>query len=78
LVDAPEKLTVYAGHGQLHAVAKLLRRVLAPPDRTDYARRVDIMLLAEIAWPAGKDPLAFVCGPTWFVDAAANREGHSP
>jgi ferredoxin-NADP reductase len=38
---------------------------------TGYARRVDRTLLAETAWPAGKNPLAFVCGPTSFVETVA-------
>ena len=42
-----------------------------PPGWTGYARRVDAGLLAEAAWPAGQQPLAFVCGPTSFVETAA-------
>jgi ferredoxin-NADP reductase len=42
-----------------------------PADWTGYARRVDGALLAETAWPAGKTPLAFVCGPTSFVETVA-------
>ena len=42
-----------------------------PVGWTGYARRVDRALLAEIAWPAAKNPLAFVCGPTSFVETAA-------
>jgi len=42
-----------------------------PAGWTGYARRVDRALLAEIAWPAGKDPLAYVCGPTNFVETVA-------
>jgi ferredoxin-NADP reductase len=38
---------------------------------TGYTRRVDPALLAETAWPAGKHPLAFVCGPTSFVETVA-------
>jgi ferredoxin-NADP reductase len=32
---------------------------------------VDAQLLREVAWPADENPLAFVCGPTSFVEAAA-------
>jgi ferredoxin-NADP reductase len=32
---------------------------------------VDVALLAEVAWAAGDRPLAFVCGPTSFVEAVA-------
>ena len=42
-----------------------------PPGWTGYARRIDAALLAEIAWPTGESPLAFICGPTNFVEGAA-------
>jgi ferredoxin-NADP reductase len=42
-----------------------------PEGWTGYSRRVDPALLAEVAWPAEQDPLAYVCGPTSFVEAAA-------
>jgi ferredoxin-NADP reductase len=42
-----------------------------PPGWTGYSNRVDAALLAKIAWPASEHPLAFVCGPTSFVEAAA-------
>lgn len=35
------------------------------------AGRVDATLLGELAWPAERDPLAFVCGPTAFVEVVA-------
>jgi ferredoxin-NADP reductase len=44
-----------------------------PPEWTGYARRVDAELLDEVAWPAGDDPRAFVCGPTSFVETVAAR-----
>jgi ferredoxin-NADP reductase len=34
---------------------------------------VDAALLAKIAWPASQHPLAFVCGPTSFVEAVAGN-----
>jgi ferredoxin-NADP reductase len=43
-----------------------------PPRWTGYARRVDAALLSEVAWPAGKDARAFVCGPTSFVETVAS------
>jgi len=52
------------------AVSYTLTRA-RPPGWTGYARRVDAELLAEAAWPAGQQPLAFVCGPTSFVETAA-------
>ncbi len=36
-----------------------------------YARRVDAQMLAEVAWPAAEGPLAYVCGPTSFVESVA-------
>ena len=36
-----------------------------------YARRVDEQMLAEVAWPAAEGPLAYVCGPTSFVESVA-------
>jgi ferredoxin-NADP reductase len=42
-----------------------------PSDWSGYARRVDAALLREVAWPMDKEPLAFVCGPTSFVEAVA-------
>ena len=36
-----------------------------------YARRVDDTMLAEVAWPASERPLAYVCGPTSFVESVA-------
>ena len=42
-----------------------------PPGWTGHSGRVTPALLAEAAWPAGQNPLAFVCGPTAFVEAVA-------
>jgi ferredoxin-NADP reductase len=43
----------------------------APPGWEGYRRRVDREMLSEVAWPAGESALAFVCGPTAFVEVAA-------
>jgi ferredoxin-NADP reductase len=42
-----------------------------PPGWSGYTRRVDAALLAEVAWPAAATPLAYVCGPTSFVEAVS-------
>jgi ferredoxin-NADP reductase len=42
-----------------------------PPGWTGRRGRVDSALLTEVAWPAADEPLAFVCGPTGFVEAVA-------
>jgi ferredoxin-NADP reductase len=43
-----------------------------PPGWDGYARRVDQELLGEVAWPADDGALAFVCGPTSFVETVAS------
>jgi ferredoxin-NADP reductase len=42
-----------------------------PPGWTGHAGRVTPSLLGEVAWPAAQEPIAFVCGPTSFVEAIA-------
>jgi ferredoxin-NADP reductase len=43
-----------------------------PPLWKGYARRVDAQMLAEVAWPAADRPLAYVCGPTSFVESVTS------
>jgi ferredoxin-NADP reductase len=42
-----------------------------PPGWTGYTGRISADLLADAAWPAAAKPLAYVCGPTSFVETAA-------
>ena len=52
-----------------------------PEGWTGYARRVDAELLRNVAPPPETRPLAFVCGPTPFVEAVALalvELGHDP
>ena len=52
-----------------------------PEGWSGFARRVDASLLAEVAPPPAERPLAFVCGPTPFVEAVALalvELGHDP
>lgn len=52
-----------------------------PAGWTGYAGRVNQTLLSEVAWPADAKPLAFVCGPTTFVETVADGLvglGHDP
>jgi ferredoxin-NADP reductase len=37
-----------------------------------YTRRIDGAMLEEVAWSKGEMPAVFVCGPTSFVEAAAD------
>ena len=45
-----------------------------PPGWAGHTGRVDAALLEEVAWPAdeAQAPLAFVCGPTSFVETVAS------
>jgi ferredoxin-NADP reductase len=52
-----------------------------PESWSGYARRIDVGMLAEVAWLPDESPLAFVCGPTPFVEevgAALVGLGHDP
>ena len=42
-----------------------------PDGWTGYTRRVDAAMLAEVAFRAAEGALAYVCGPTNFVEAVA-------
>jgi len=44
----------------------------APPDHPYPPGRLDAARLAEAGWPAELTPLCYVCGPTGFVEAAAD------
>lgn len=43
-----------------------------PAGWTGYARRIDEQMLREVAEPLGQSLQAFICGPTLFVEVAAN------
>jgi ferredoxin-NADP reductase len=52
-----------------------------PRGWTGFQRRIDRMMLAEVAWPPSERPRVFVCGPTPLVEAAATalvELGHDP
>jgi ferredoxin-NADP reductase len=52
-----------------------------PPGWTGYARRVDRAMLGEVGFAPEERPDVFVCGPTSFVEAAAESLvalGHEP
>jgi ferredoxin-NADP reductase len=42
-----------------------------PTGWTGYTRRIDEAMLKEVAWPKQDNPAVFICGPTSFVEAAA-------
>ncbi len=37
-----------------------------------YGRRIDRDMVRDVAWPKEKGPAAFICGPTAFVETAAD------
>ena len=47
----------------------------APPGWSGYRRRIDHDMLRDVAWPADRNPLMYVCGPTPFVETAATVLG---
>jgi ferredoxin-NADP reductase len=52
-----------------------------PQGWTGFRRRIDRMMLAEVAWPPAERPHVFVCGPTLLVEAVASALvglGHDP
>lgn len=52
-----------------------------PQGWTGFRRRIDRMMLAEVAWPPAERPHVFVCGPTPLVEAVAAALvalGHDP
>jgi ferredoxin-NADP reductase len=43
-----------------------------PPGWAGHRGRVDKSMLAEVAWPPDQEALAYVCGPTPFVETVAS------
>ncbi|HKF92421.1 MAG TPA: ferredoxin reductase [Acidimicrobiia bacterium] len=73
-----DELERLAGGG-LDVVLTLTRT--QPDGWAGHSRRVDAELLADVAPPPDQRPLAFVCGPTPFVEAVALALvdlGHDP
>jgi ferredoxin-NADP reductase len=52
-----------------------------PPDWTGHRGRIDREFLQEVAWPPAELPLTYICGPSGFVESAAETlvaSGHDP
>ena len=67
------------GSSGLEVVHTLTRE--SPPGWSGYHRRIDHDMLRDVAWPADRNPLMYVCGPTPFVETAATvlgALGHGP
>ena len=61
---------ISANDSSLRVIHTLTRR--QPQNWMSYARRIDRAMLADTAWLPAEQPLAFICGPTAAVEAAAN------
>jgi ferredoxin-NADP reductase len=75
-----DELAMLANEDETVEVVHTLTRE-APGDWTGLRRRIDRMMLAEVAWPAAERPQTFVCGPTPLVESAAAALvdlGHQP
>ncbi|MEU8158520.1 FAD-binding oxidoreductase [Micromonospora sp. NPDC048986] len=62
------------------AVTHVYTRI-APPGWPTPPRRLDADTLARVTWPGAADVVAFVCGPTGFVETVADllvAIGHNP
>jgi len=65
--------------GALEVIHTLTRS--RPQGWGGYARRIDARMLREVSWSPEEGPLAFVCGPTPFVEGVADALvglGHDP
>lgn len=54
---------------------------VAPKDWPRGPGRIDAALIAQATWPANLSPTCYICGPTSFVETAANlfiAAGHEP
>lgn len=74
-----EELESLSAEGAVDVVHTFTRA--QPPGWTGYARRLDVQMLREVAWRPDDRPRVFVCGPTSFVETAADalvEVGYSP
>lgn len=75
-----DELNCLAGEDETIEIAFTFTRE-TPPGWTGFHRRIDRMMLAEVAWPPGEKPNVYVCGPTPMVEAVAAtfvELGHAP
>ena len=69
LADIIYRAELDAARDGVEVVYTLTRQ--QPPGWTGHAGRVTDALLGEVAWPSGQHALAYVCGPTAFVESVA-------
>ncbi len=68
-----------ARDGSLEVIHTLTRS--RPEGWSGYHRRINAEMLEEVGWTPDESPLAFVCGPTSFVEGVADALvslGHDP
>lgn len=66
-----EELDRLASSDRGLTIAHALTRT-QPSGWKGYARRIDRAMVNEVAWSKDQTPIVFVCGPTSFVESAAN------
>ena len=74
-----DELATAASHDAIEIRFALTRAW--PDDWQGYRRRIDRAMLEEVSWTPAESPLVFICGPTSFVEAAAEALvglGHPP
>jgi len=74
-----DELQAYADDVNLNLYLTLTR--MQPPGWTGYGRRIDRELLTDVVFDAAEAPQIYVCGPTAFVETAADicvGLGHAP
>ena len=59
-----------AAHDGLDVLHTLTRD--KPAGWKGYTRRIDADMVKDVAWPKAQTPAVFVCGPTPFVESAAD------
>jgi ferredoxin-NADP reductase len=67
IIYRKELADLAAQDGSLEVIHTLTRS--RPEGWSGYDRRIDAQMLAEVTWFPDESPLAFVCGPTPFVEA---------
>jgi ferredoxin-NADP reductase len=65
-----DELAGFAGWPHIHVHHTLTRD--APPGWQGFDRRIDADMLRAVGPPPEAEPLIFVCGPTAFVERAAD------
>jgi ferredoxin-NADP reductase len=79
IIFREELETLASRDASLEVIHTLTRST--PEGWAGYHRRIDAEMLREVSWPANENPLAFVCGPTSFVEGVADALvglGHDP